>query len=85
MRDGCNESPRISLQREIAETRVKWSTAKMHTFELRSVENGFELRRGHLTGVKASSKARKWSRAASSPETRGGTLLRWRIDQRIGQ
>jgi hypothetical protein len=28
---------------------VKWSTAKMHTFELRPVENGFELRGGPLS------------------------------------
>lgn len=45
-------SPELSQGKEsakIVKTRPRWSTAKMHTFELRPVENGYELRGGQLS------------------------------------
>lgn len=36
-------------QQEIAGIGFDWSTRKMHTFELRPVPDGFELRGGQLT------------------------------------
>jgi hypothetical protein len=41
-------SPQNPHSAENAETWLCPSTAKMHTFELRPFENGFELRGGHL-------------------------------------